>query len=73
MALYRERIDIHSQHGLERREARRNAHIERDLHLAGLRAERDEIFRMAKDRQIGSDTAQKLIRSLDLLELRYKA
>lgn len=73
MDVYRERIEIRSQQTPEGREARRNDRIERDLRLAGLRAERDEIFRIARDRQIDNDTAQKLIREIDLLEARYKA
>jgi CPA1 family monovalent cation:H+ antiporter len=73
MDLYRERIESRSYQGKEAREARRNDLIERDLRLAGLQAERDEIFRLARDREVGSETAQKLVRELDLLEVRYKA
>lgn len=72
MDLYRERIDSRSQHGGDTREARKYDRIERDLRLVGLKAERDEIFRMARGRSIGSETAQKLIRELDLMEVRYR-
>jgi CPA1 family monovalent cation:H+ antiporter len=48
------------------------AQVDRDLRLAGLKAERDAIFRLARDRAIGSAVAQKLIRELDLLEIRYR-
>ena len=73
MDLYRERIDVRSQQGRTASEARMSDRIERDLRLAALGAERDEIFRIARDGQIGSATAQKLIRELDLIEIRYKA
>ena len=38
---------------------------------AALRAERDEIFRLARTRQIEHDIARKLVREIDLLETRY--
>jgi Na+/H+ antiporter len=72
MDLYRERIDLRSHEDGAGIEARRTDRIDRDLRLVAVRAERDEIFRIARDGQIGSGIAQKLIRELDLLELRYK-
>jgi Na+/H+ antiporter len=73
MDLYRDRIESRSQEGKAGREARLQDRIERDLRLAGLRAERDHIFALVRDRALGSETARKLIRELDLLEVRYKA
>ncbi|WP_420136936.1 Na+/H+ antiporter [Sphingomonas sp.] len=72
MDLYRERIDVRSQEGRSLSEARQHERIERDLRLAALAAERSEIFRLARAGEIGSAIAQKLIRELDLLEIRYK-
>jgi CPA1 family monovalent cation:H+ antiporter len=72
MDLYRERIESRSQRSTDTREARKYDRIERDMRLAGLKAERDEIFRMARGRSIGSEIAQKLIREIDLLEVRYR-
>jgi CPA1 family monovalent cation:H+ antiporter len=72
MDLYRERIDSRIQQSGDTRETRRYARVERDLRLAGLKAERDAIFEMARSRSIGSAIAQKLIRELDLLEIRYR-
>lgn len=72
MDLYRERIDVRNQEGRSSSEARHHERIERDMRLAALAAERSEIFRMSRGGEIGSATAQKLIRELDLLEVRYK-
>jgi len=72
MDLYRERIDSRIQQSGDTSETRRYALIERDLRLAGLKAERDAIFGMARSRSIGSAVAQKLIRELDLAEVRYR-
>lgn len=72
MDLYRERIDSRAQDGGPQGQMQLYAQIDRDLRLAGLKAERDTIFRLARDRAIGSAVAQKLIRELDLLEIRYR-
>jgi len=42
----------------------------RRLRLAGLKAEREEIFRQARSRRIDDQIARKLVRELDLLEAR---
>jgi CPA1 family monovalent cation:H+ antiporter len=44
--------------------------IERQFRLAGLRAERDEVFKRARRRRINGEIARKVIRDLDLLEAR---
>ena len=72
MDLYRERIDSRIQQSGDTHETRKYAVVERDLRLAGLKAERDAIFLMARRRSIGSEIAQKLIRELDLLEVRFR-
>ena len=43
----------------------------RQLRLVGLNAERDELRRLARAREIDEVTAKKLIREIDLQELRY--
>lgn len=73
MDLYRERIDSRLQQSADTQETRKYAQVERKLRLAGLKAERDTIFLMARDRSIGSEIAQKLIRELDLLEARFQS
>lgn len=72
MDLYRERIESRVQQSGDTGETRLYASVERDLRLAALKAERDTIFRMARNRAIGSAVAQKLIRELDLVEVRYR-
>lgn len=45
--------------------------IERRLRLAGLGAERDEIFRRARSRELQDEQVRKLVREIDLIEARY--
>jgi CPA1 family monovalent cation:H+ antiporter len=73
MDLYRDRIEARSQEGEAAEAARREQGIERELRLAGLKAERAAIFRSARERNLGSATAAKLVRELDLLEARYRS
>jgi amino-acid N-acetyltransferase len=53
------------------RQARRADEIERRLRLIGLVAEREELVRLGRQRLIDEETARKLIREIDLQELRY--
>jgi Na+/H+ antiporter len=71
MELYRQRIDGRSKIGEERALARRIDEIERQLRLAGLRAERSELYRLARSRELSDETARKLVREVDLLEARF--
>ncbi|MEW5683817.1 MAG: Na+/H+ antiporter [Pseudomonadota bacterium] len=71
MELYRERIDGRLQSPEAAELGRKLEKIERQLRLVGLKAERDEIFRRARARQIEDEQARKLIRDIDLLEARY--
>jgi Na+/H+ antiporter len=70
MELYRQRIDGRSKTGEERALARRIDEIERKLRLAGLRAERTELYRIARSRKLSDETARRLVREIDLLEAR---
>ncbi|MGC4252730.1 MAG: Na+/H+ antiporter [Sphingobium sp.] len=70
MDLYRERIEGQSDAPEQREVLRRDNGIERDLRLAALKAERDEIFRRVRTRELGSEAANKLVRELDLSEAR---
>jgi CPA1 family monovalent cation:H+ antiporter len=71
MELYRQRIDGRSKTGEERALARRVDEIERKLRLAGLRAERTELYRIARSHKLSDETARKLVREIDLLEARF--
>ncbi|WP_314408409.1 Na+/H+ antiporter [Pseudomonas kuykendallii] len=68
--LYRYRIDTRARPDEEgaRENASREEEIERQLRLAGLRAERDEFFRLLRHKRLGEEQARKLIREVDLLE-----
>ena len=70
MELYRRRIDGRTKTGDERELARKIDEIERQLRLAGLGAERDEIYRNARARKISDEAARKLVREIDLMEER---
>lgn len=51
-------------------ESRAFAAAGRQLRLAGLKAEREEIFAQARSRRIDDQMARKLVRELDLVEAR---
>ena len=72
MDLYRDRIESRSQGAHASAEAQMQDRVERDLRLIGLKAERHAVVSLARDRRIGSTTAQKLIRELDLQEVRIR-
>jgi CPA1 family monovalent cation:H+ antiporter len=71
MALHRHRVDFTPHDPAEAAQTRKVEKIERQLRLAGLRAERTEIFRLAQTRELGDEAARKIIREIDLLEARY--
>jgi len=73
MALYRQRIESHTHTDDDDLEAfRRLDEIERELRLAGLAAERNALGRMMRSRQIDEDVGRRLIREVDLQEIRYQ-
>ncbi len=71
MELYRLRIDSRAQGPEASAIGRKADQIERQLRLAGVRAERDEIFRLGRERQLDEEAARRIVRELDLLETRY--
>jgi len=70
MAQYRERIDSIDADQEHRDEQAQSRVIERELHLAGVRAERRKLVDMAQQRDIGFGLADQLARDLDLVEAR---
>ena len=68
---YRHRIESRQGSPADNAQGRQSERIELDLRLAALKAERTEIFRMVRRRDLGSEIARKLIRELDLLEARH--
>lgn len=71
MERYRERIDGHSKTGDEALQVRKADEVERELRLAGLRAERDVLYRMGRTRVLSDEMVRRLVRELDLLEARF--
>lgn len=72
MDAYRARIDAGSRAAEEAALARQIDAIETRLRVAALKAERTTIFKLLRGRKIGSETARKLVRELDLMEARYE-
>ena len=72
MELYRHRIEMRTPvEGDDVVLARQADEIERQLRLAGLAAERAELVRLGRMRLVDEETTRKLIREVDLQELRY--
>jgi CPA1 family monovalent cation:H+ antiporter len=72
MAFYRQRIERHTPTDEdEAHEARVADDVERRLRLVGLAAEREELGRLMRSRRIDEQTGRKLIREIDLQELRF--
>lgn len=68
MELYRQRIRGQSGTGEERELIRRTGEIEQALRMEGLRAERAELFRLAREGAIGDDLMRRLVREIDLVD-----
>jgi len=72
METYRQRIETHTRTDEEDAAlTRKMDDIECRLWLAGLAAEREELRRLMRARQLDEVTAKKLFRDVDLQELRY--
>lgn len=70
--LYRTRIAQRSQDGPDAATARQALALERELRIVALEAEREEVFRRIRAREVGSETGRALVRELDLLDTRYR-
>lgn len=73
MESYRARIETRQANAGDSERGRHLEAIERDLRLAAVKAERLQLFRLVRQRKLGSETARRLIRELDLMEARYTA
>lgn len=67
---YRRRIEGRTQPGEISARIRRGDEIERKMRLAGLRAERDTVFALARAQSLSDESSRKLVREIDLLEER---
>jgi len=71
MEVYRRRIDLRSNHEGIPAQTPRADDVERELRLVGLAAEREEVMRLARARKVEEVTARRLVREIDLQEIRY--
>jgi hypothetical protein len=71
MEVYRRRIEGRQQNVEGTFQGRRLEAIERKLWIAALKAERSELYRIARRQELHEEVAQKMIRDIDLLETRY--
>jgi CPA1 family monovalent cation:H+ antiporter len=71
MELYRRRL-AGQMSGENAVRVRRTSAIERKLRLAGLRAEREALFRLARTNKISDARSRELVRELDLQEERFR-
>lgn len=69
-ALYRARIDGMAATGEEAEEVRRTMAIDRDLRLAGLRAERATYYRLGRQRKLSDALVRSLVAEVDQAETR---
>lgn len=73
MDMYRARVSNQSRAVEDAEKVRRIDEIERKLWLAGLRAERDAVYRLGRTRHLSDDVVRKLVREIDLAETRLTA
>jgi len=71
MEAYRQRLEGRPQNLEGTFHGRRLEAIERKLRVTALRAERAELYRLSRRRELHEEAAQKMIREIDLLETRY--
>jgi len=67
---YRQRVRDKGADGKIGNDVRRAYRVERELRLSAVKAERIEIIRLRRSRQISEEVARKLVRELDLVEAR---
>jgi CPA1 family monovalent cation:H+ antiporter len=72
MELYRRRIEGRNASGESASRIRLSDDIEKRVRLAGLRAERDAIFRLARSYALSDESSRKLVREIDLAEERLR-
>jgi len=68
--IYRERIDVLRDEDAEIQRTR--AKLASSLHLVAVKAQRQVVLDYVRKRHIGSETARKLTRELDLIEARHR-
>jgi CPA1 family monovalent cation:H+ antiporter len=72
ISLYQHRLDGDSQSGGDAAQLSKIDQAERELRLAGLQAERAEVFNLTRRSKISDELARKLVREIDLMESRFR-
>jgi BON domain len=72
IGFYRSRLDGAGAGDVDAEKLRKAEQVERALRLAGLRAEREKIFEMARHSRISDETSRKQVREIDLMETRHR-
>ena len=72
IALYQRRLDGGASTGRQAARLRKVDQVEREMRLAGMHAEREEIFSLARQSKISDQTSRKLVREIDLVDARYR-
>jgi monovalent cation/hydrogen antiporter len=72
IALYQHRLERSIADGSEARQLQQADQAERAFRIAGLQAEREAIFNLARQLRISDATSRKLVREIDLIEARYR-
>jgi len=72
LELYRHRLGGAMPASSEAGQLRKAERAEQALRLAGLQAERDHIYTLARQSKISDETARKIVREIDLVESRYR-
>ena len=73
IAIYQRRLERTASSGKSPGNLREAEAAERELRVAGLQAEREEIFSLARQAQISDETARKLVREIDLAEAHFRS
>ena len=72
ITLYQRRLDGGASTGRQAARLRRVDQVEREMRMAGMHAEREEIFSLARQSKISDETSRKLVREIDLVDARYR-
>ncbi|TCS35965.1 sodium/proton antiporter (CPA1 family) [Paucimonas lemoignei] len=72
IGVYQHRLEQSAGGEGEANQLRRADQAERTLRLAALEAERNEVFKLAREQRISDATSRKLVREIDLVESRYR-
>ncbi len=72
IAQYQRRLDGSAGTGRQAARLRKVDQVERDMRMAAMHAEREEIFSLARQSRISDETSRKLVREIDLVDARYR-